>query len=126
MQLSEVIREFGNEVGFRSLETNANGVVHLTIQKVGDLFIDEKYSDEAGGYVFVYLLRVYEHITGDRYRRALELCDYEPNQSILVNPVLHKEQALGFAVRYPKDSFDVNILRKIIERLKILQDRLEG
>jgi hypothetical protein len=126
MQLSEVIREFGTEIGFSSMEINANGVVHLTIHKVGDLFIDEKYSDEAGDNVFVYLLRVYEHIDGDRYRRALELCDYEPNQDFLVNPVLHKEQAIGFAVRHPRLSFDVGTLRKIIERLKFLQDRLEG
>ena len=29
--------------------------VDITINKIGDLFIDAKYSDESGGNVFVYL-----------------------------------------------------------------------
>jgi AAA+ ATPase superfamily predicted ATPase len=126
MQLRELIRDFGNEIGFNSLETNKNGVVHLTIHKIGDLFIDEKYSDESGGHVFIYLLRVYERYDGDLYRRALELCDFKMDDEFLINPVLHKDQALGFAVKYPIDFFNLNTFRKIIYALKDLQDRLEG
>jgi hypothetical protein len=126
MQLREVITEFGNEIGFQSLETNANGVVHMTIHEVGDLFIDEKYSKESGGFVFIYLLRVYERYDGELYKKALELCAYQSDGEFAVNPVLHDEKALGFAIRHPIDDFDLNIFRKIIEKLKELQDRLEG
>ncbi|MDR1432861.1 MAG: hypothetical protein LBI61_00775 [Puniceicoccales bacterium] len=126
MQLSEVIREFGDIVGFQSLETNENGVVHMTIHKIGDLFIDAKYSDEAGNCVFIYLLRVYERFDGNLYRRALALCDYQPNEEFLVHPVLHGDQAIGFAIKYCIDDFDLNIFQKIIHKLEDLQDRLEG
>ncbi|MDR3144424.1 MAG: hypothetical protein LBT64_02905 [Puniceicoccales bacterium] len=126
MQPKEVIKEFGSTIGFNSLEINENGVVHLFIHKVGNLFIDEKYRDESGNYVFIYLLRTYEHPDGDTYRRALELCDYQSNEEFLVNPVLHKDQALGFAIKHSIDNFDLNVFRKIIEKLKGLQDRLGG
>lgn len=126
MQLEQVIKEFGESVGFQSLEINSNGVVHMTITKVGDLFIDKKYHDESGGNVFVYLLRVYEHVDGELYRRALELCEYKPDAEFLVNPVLHGDRALGFAVKCKSDLFDTGILLKIIHVLKDLQDRLES
>jgi hypothetical protein len=126
MQLDDVIKEFGNTIGFQSLETNANGVVHMTLHKIGDLFIDQKYRDESGNCVFVYMLRVYEHVDGDLYRRALMFCDYQSNEELHANPVLHKSQALGFAVKHPTETFDVNTLQKIIDKLKGLHDRLEG
>lgn len=126
MQLREVIKEFGELVGFQSLETNNNGVVHITINKIGDLFIDEKYSDESGGNVFVYLLRVYERIDGELYKTALEMCDSQRDTEFIVNPVLHKEQALGFVIKYPIDQFDINVLQKMIRHLQGLQNRLEG
>ena len=62
MQLREVIKEFGELVGFQSLETNNNGVVHITINKIGDLFIDEKYSDESGGNIFVYFSKTFNKL----------------------------------------------------------------
>ncbi|MDR2432617.1 MAG: hypothetical protein LBD34_02580 [Puniceicoccales bacterium] len=126
MQLGEVLQEFGALVGFKTLETNENGVVHMTIHKVGDLFIDEKYRDESGGCVIIYLLRVYDRVDGSAYRRALSLCDYEPNEEFLVNPVLHNDQALGFAIKCPLITFDLNVLQKVVHKLKDLQDRLEG
>jgi hypothetical protein len=114
MQLKEVVKEFGSLVGFQSLETNENDVIHMTIHKIGDLFIDEKYRDESGNCVLIYLLRLYERFDGNLYKRALSLCDYEPNAEFLVNPVLHKDHALSFAIRSPLDTFDVNILQKVI------------
>ncbi|MDR1413855.1 MAG: hypothetical protein LBI56_02885 [Puniceicoccales bacterium] len=125
MLLRETIKEFGEEMGIQSLETNENGVVHMTIDKIGELFIDQKYSDEAGNCVFIYLLRLYEKFDGDLYRRALLLCDYQPGEEFLINPVLHQDQALGFAVKYKIDDFDGRVLQRIIHRLKDLQDRLE-
>ncbi|MDR1891269.1 MAG: hypothetical protein LBQ23_03820 [Puniceicoccales bacterium] len=126
MQLSEVLQEFGALSGFKTLETNENGVVHMTIHKVGDLFIDEKYRDESGNCVIIYLLRIYDRVDGNIYKRALSLCDYEPNAEFLVNPVLHRDQALGFAIKCPLMTFDLNVLQKVIHKLKDLQDRLAG
>jgi hypothetical protein len=126
MQPSEVIGEFGASISLNKLEINDNGVVHMSIGKIGELFIDEKYRDESGNCIFVYLLRNYEHPSGDIYKRALELCDYQKNAEFLVNPVLHGDGDLGFAIKNSIDTFDLNMLRKIIEKLKGLQDRLGG
>ncbi|MDR2737442.1 MAG: hypothetical protein LBB18_00670 [Puniceicoccales bacterium] len=124
MQLDEVIREFGNLSGFRSLETNVHGVVHITIDKIGDLFIDEKYRDESGDCVFMYLLRTYEHPDGELYRRALAMCDYQSGAEFLINPVLHKDQMIGFAMKHRVETFDIDTLQKTIRTLNELQDRL--
>ena len=126
MQVKDVVKDFGELVGIQSLEINENGVLHVTIHNIGDLFIDEKYSFESGDHVFVYLLRVYEHVDGMLYGRALKLCDYERGRKFTINPVLHGDNALGFAIKWPIDSFNINILREMIDVLKTLQDRLEG
>ena len=125
MQLAEVINEFGRYIGAKSLEMNENGVIHMTINKIGDLFIDAKYQDESREHIFIYLMRVYEHFDGDLYRRAMELCDYQPNQDYYANPVLHKDQVIGFVVKLHLDDFNLNALRAIVSYLKDLQDRLE-
>jgi hypothetical protein len=126
MQLNDVIKEFGELVGFQSLETNENGVVHLTVDGVGELFIDEKFRNESGDCVFVYLLRTYDRPDGNLYRRALLLCDYQADGEFPVNPVLYNSQVLGFVVKYKVEDFDLNALRGIIHKLKDSQDRLAG
>jgi type III secretion system chaperone SycN len=124
MLLEEVIEDFGNSAGFRSLKTNANGVVNITIDGIGDLFIDEKYRDESGDCVFMYLMRTYEHANGELFRRALLLCDYQSGAEFLVNPVLNGDQVLGFAVKHQVETFNVNTLQKTIRLLNSLHDRL--
>ncbi|MDR1595628.1 MAG: hypothetical protein LBR91_01735 [Puniceicoccales bacterium] len=126
MRPDDVIQEFGQLVGFQSLEVNKNGVVHMSIDGIGELFIDEKFLTESGNCVFIYLLRTYERPDGNLYRRALALCDYKSGEEFPSNPVLHGTQILGFAVKCSVDSFDLKALQEIIRKLKDLQDRLSG
>ena len=54
MQLEQVIKEFGESVGFQSLEINSNGVVHMTITKVGDLLIKNTMMNLAEMYLYIF------------------------------------------------------------------------
>lgn len=125
MQIDGVISELGEMVGIESLTINEHGVIHLTIDKIGDLFIDDKVID---GYhfIFVYLLRVYEFVSTRLYEQALLLCDFRHKFPLVINPVLRNDQALGFAVKHSSENFNIQILRQSIEVLKDLQDRLES
>ena len=125
MQINDVITELGEIVGIHSLAANQYGVVHLTIENIGDLFIDNRNSD-GNHFVFVYLLRVYEYVSVKLYEQALLLCDYRYRYPFLVNPVLRNDQALGFAIKHVEENFNVPILRQSIEVLKDLQDKLEN
>ncbi|MDR2720807.1 MAG: hypothetical protein LBB15_00770, partial [Puniceicoccales bacterium] len=73
-----------------------------------------------------YLLRVYEFFSASLYEHAMLLCDYRNNYKFIVNPVLRKDQALGFAIKYKADEFNIQSLRQAIEVLKDLQDKLES
>ncbi|MDR0595635.1 MAG: hypothetical protein LBF94_03030 [Puniceicoccales bacterium] len=126
MQISDVIAELGEMVGIKFLCTNEHGVVHLTIDRIGDLFVDERFAGTEDHSVFVYLLRVYEFFSANLYERAMRLCDYRNNYSFIVNPVLRKDQALGFAIKFKAEEFNIQGLQQAIELLKDIQDKLEN
>jgi hypothetical protein len=71
-------------------------------------------------------VRAYEHANGELYRRSLAMCDYQRNEVFLINPVLYKDQAIGFAVKHSAETFNIDVLQKIIRKLQELHDRLEG
>jgi hypothetical protein len=126
MQVDEVIAELGEMAGISSLHTNQYGVVHLTIDSIGDLFIDERSPGADDCIVFVYLLRVYEFFSASLYEQAMLLCDYRNRYPFIVNPVLRNDQALGFAIKHRASEFNIQNLRQSIETLKDIQDRLEN
>ncbi len=125
MQIDDVIAEFGEMVGISSLTVNEHGVVHLTIENIGDLFIDDRVIN-GNHFVFVYLVRVYESVSGRLYGQALTLCDYRHKYPFIINPVLHDEQALGFSIKFSQEDFNIQILKQATEVLKDLQDQLES
>jgi hypothetical protein len=45
MQVDDVIAELGEMIGISSLHTNKHGVVHLTVNNIGELFIDEQFAN---------------------------------------------------------------------------------
>lgn len=126
MQIDDVIAELGEMVGINSLHTNKHGVVHLTIDNIGDLFVDEKVMGEDQHFIFIYLLRVYEFFNARLYEKAMVLCDYRYRYPFIVNPVLRNDQGLGFVIKHKADKFNIQILRQSIEVLKDLQDKLEN
>ncbi|MDR2435950.1 MAG: hypothetical protein LBD33_01385 [Puniceicoccales bacterium] len=126
MHVDEVIAELGEMVGIKSLHTNKHGVVHLTIDRIGDLFVDERFTGTDEHAIFIYLLRVYEFFSASLYEHAMLLCDYRNNYKFIINPVLRKDQALGFAIKYRADEFNIQSLQQAIETLKDLQDKLEN
>jgi hypothetical protein len=126
MRVDEVIAELGEMVGINSLHTNKYGVVHLTIDHIGDLFVDERSVGTDDHTVFVYLLRVYEFFSGALYEQAMLLCDYRHRYPFIINPVLRNDQALGFVIKHKASEFDIQNLRQSIESLKDLQDKLEN
>jgi hypothetical protein len=90
----------------------------MTFHNVGDLFIDEKYADESQKYAIRYLLRICDRVDGNIYMPALSLHNCEPNAEFFVNPGLRRDQALGSGAKCPLMTFDLNILQKVVRKLK--------
>ncbi len=124
-QINNVITELGEMIGVSSLAINQYGVVHLTIDNIGDLFVDDRVIEDEH-FIFVYLLRVCEFVSVRLYEQALLLCNFKYKYPFLINPVLRNDQALGFAIKHHESNFNIQILKQSIEVLKDLQDKLEN
>lgn len=123
MQVDDVIRELGELVGIDSLAVNQHGVVHLTIEKVGDLYVDDRLIGN-NHFIFVYLMRTYDFISARVYEYALSLCDFRHRYPFIVNPVLEGDQEIGFIIKHSVENFNIQVLRQSIEVLQDLQDKL--
>lgn len=123
MQIEKVITELGELVGIKELAINEHGVVHLTIEDIGELYIDDK-TLKNGHFIFIYLMRMYSFVSANVYEHALSLCDFRHRYPFVINPVLYGDKELGFAIKFTEDNFDVQVLQQAIEVLKNLQDKL--
>ncbi|MDR2377365.1 MAG: hypothetical protein LBD54_01270, partial [Puniceicoccales bacterium] len=59
------VKIFGERMGCPGLELNTQGVLHLSIEGFGELFIDDKEA------VFITLFRHYDFLSSERLLAAL-------------------------------------------------------
>ena len=127
MRVDETIKEFGKTIGVNALTVNKHGVVHMEIDDIGDLFIDERDKDnESKHSVYVYLLRIYEFATERLYKNAMFLCLDNILMEYNINPVLRNDSALGFIIKHRAEDFTMQSLSKSIDILQNMQDRLQN
>lgn len=128
MRIEETVKEFGESVGVHNLNVNKYGVVHMEIENIGDLFIDECDKEDPSNHaVYVYLLRINDFPTEKLYKNMMSLClnnvtrcEYE------VNPVMRNDNVVGFIIRHEAEDFTMQSLSKSIEILQEMQDRLQN
>lgn len=127
MRVNETIQEFGKTIGVNALTVNKHGVVHMEIDNIGDLFIDERDKDDESKHsVYIYLLRIYDFSTEKLYKNAMFLCLDNIGLEYTVNPVLRNDNALGFLIKHRAEDFTMQSLSKSIDILQDMQDRLQN
>jgi len=114
------VRTFGERMGCPHLELNAQGVLHLTIEGFGELFIDDREA------IFVSLLRHYDFLSQERLLAALAMCHPTIVRPFAPHAVLQGEHLLGFSVKIPRERFDVGTLELVIQFLQDLQEDLQA
>jgi hypothetical protein len=118
--VQSTVKIFGDRIGYPNLELNSQGVLHLTIEGFGELFIDDKEA------IFVTLLRHYDFLSKERMLAALAMCHPLAPKPFIPHAVLHEEHLLGFSVKVPRERFDVNTLEAVIQFLQTLQNDLQA
>jgi hypothetical protein len=118
--VQSTVKIFGDRIGYSNLELNFQGVLHLTIEGSGELFIDDK------GSIFIVLLRHHDFISQERMLAALAMCHPFTPRAFTPHAVLQEEHLLGFAIKIPRERFDISTLELGIQFLQTLQDDLQA
>ena len=115
--VERTIEEFGRSIGIPGLRFNSKGLVHLTLEAMGSLFVEK-----ADGAVLVYLAREAPFLSVPALTKALARCHYEENHAYPVHAALRGENQLVFLVRMEQNDFTLPALETVITLLGRLHD----
>ena len=121
---AQTVADFGRSMGMSDLQFNEDGIVSLSVERTGDLYIEHLDSVEE---VLVYLVR--ELPVGrrrDNYLRALQLSHWTENNPFLVTPALAGEDRLLFSTRIGNSDFTLPTLERAINFLEKLHDEVDA
>jgi hypothetical protein len=118
--VQSTVKIFGERIGYPQLELNSQGVLHLTIDGVGELLI------EAQETIFITLLRYYDFLSKERMLATLAMCHPFSPKPFFPHAVLHEEHFLGFSVKISRARFEVSTLEAVLQFLQTLQDDLQN
>lgn len=118
--VDEAIRDFGRGIGFADLALSGNGVVSLSFEARGTLFIERAEGDA----VLVYLSRAVPYPPPGLFERALAACHYKEGLPFPVSAGFLGDDRLVFLVRLPEKEFSLPALERAIELLTQLHDRM--
>jgi hypothetical protein len=109
----------GQKMGFPSFTTNNQGLLHLAIEGVGELFIDVQRA-----HIFLYLLNKFPILNFKLISAAYIFCEEKAKHNFVTNPVLWDESALGFVVKIKKENFSPISLEGAVNQLMDMAVRL--
>ena len=116
--LEKTTQEFGELVGIRHMQPK-EGVIHLAIEAIGDLYMEQGKSD-----ILIYLARTFLHPSETLFRKALSLCSFEHPYPYSVHVGLFKEKII-FLLHIPEESFSLPVLDRCIGFLNQLHNTLK-
>jgi len=117
--VDESLADFGRSMGLETLAFNDQGVVSLSFEAWGELYL-ERLQDG----LLLYLCRGLDRPDAGLYARALELCHWRHNHAYAVNPAVHDEKLLVFAVRLSQqDAAAGPALDEAVQLLSRLHDQ---
>jgi hypothetical protein len=117
--ISETLAYMGEKMGFPSFTTNAQGLLHLAIEGIGELFVDVQRN-----HIFLYLLNKFPVLNFKLISAAYIFCEEKAKRNFTANPVLRDEDALGFVVKIKKENFSPISLEGAVNQLMDMAGRL--
>ena len=112
MWVDRTLEEFGQSIGMPGLRFNDQGVVMLTFERMGTLFL-ERHEEQ----ILMYMVRKAEHAPLAVFRRALGLCHYQENQPFELHVGLRREDDLVFLVKIPEQEFILPTVERALQFL---------
>jgi type III secretion system chaperone SycN len=117
--LNKTIKEFGKSMELSELEFNENHLIHLELETVGDLFIED-----VPPYLLVYLTKSVENPSLNVYKKGLTLCHYKQRNPYPTYVGLYEENKLSFLVRIPYEEISESNLEKAVLFLNKLHEQV--
>lgn len=117
--IKSTIDSFGKKMGFDDLGFNENNVIHLELESVGDLYLEDN-----APFLLMYLIKKIENPSLKVYQKALTLCHYKQKNLYPIYTGLYEENQLVFLVRIPYEQISESELEKNILFLNNLQEQI--
>lgn len=119
--LKQVIIEFGKQLGFKNLRLNEHNVVHLSIENMGELYL-ERVSD----HLVIYLVNKIPSNEVKVLEKALTLCHYKQKNPQPVSVALLNDNELFFLARLKRVNVNEINIEKTINLLNKLQNSIKA
>jgi type III secretion system chaperone SycN len=117
--IKKTIDDFGKKIGFEGLSFNENDVIHLELESIGDLYIEN-----TSPRLLIYLIKKIENPSLKVYQEALTLCHYKQKNPYPTATGLYEEDKLAFLIRMPYEEVSESNLEKSIAFLNNLHEKI--
>jgi len=119
--IDAVINQFGDTMGIKELALNEEGILQLSFENAGELFLEKADND-----ILMYLLKKVEYTSANLFWSALSLCYGQESYPFKVNPICSRDNHIGFCIRHSENSFTLQSINQSIEFLTELHRKLLG
>lgn len=116
--INKTINDFGKKMELDELSFNENNLIHLELDTVGDLFIED-----AQPFLLMYLIKPLERPSLKTYQKALTLCHYKQKNPYPTHTGLLEDNKLAFLIRMPYEEISESNLEKAILFLNNLHEQ---
>lgn len=117
--IKETIDSFGKKMGFDDLGFNENNIIHLELESVGELYLEDSTP-----FLLMYLIKKIDNPGIKVYQKALTLCHYKQKNLYPTYTGLYEENQLAFLVKIPYEQISESELEKNILFLNNLQEQI--
>ena len=119
--INQSIKDLGTTMGFKDLTFNKDNFLHLKIENIGNLYIED-----IENCLLIYLAREIKHPTIQFFKRALKVCHFKERNPYSIDLGLFNENILIYSIRLSKnDVTSASILENCIVYLRRLHDQLK-
>jgi type III secretion system chaperone SycN len=117
--INQTINNFGKKMGFENLAFNENNIIHLELESIGDLYLED-----VARYLLIYLIKKIENPGLKVYQKALTLCHYKQKNPYPTYTGLYEDDKLAFLIRMPHEEISESNLEKSIFFLNKLHEQI--
>lgn len=117
--INKTISDFGKKMELEDLSFNENKIIHLELETVGDLFMED-----TPPYLLMYLIREIENPSLKTFENALMLCHYKQKNPYATYAGLYEDNKLSFLVRIPYEEISESNLEKAVLFLNKLHEQI--
>ena len=117
--ISSAISQFGAKIGLKGLALNDQHSVHIAVEELGDLYLEESGND-----LLIYVSKKYPNLSQASLESALAFCHFKERSPFKTSAGLHKDETLAFIAREPQETISEAKIMNAIEYLNSLHEKI--